>query len=203
MLSLRGRSDFFRLLLPKEFLYKDIEIKYGEILKAKKGIFIRPIDYLNESIQRVQVLGFNDAAFLQQQPRMGTVPTIDKDRVDQNQFLYPNTEEAYRAPMSPIGLSDKTLNIEFRHELGFLNYFMIYENFWYMYSRDMKWSDMMHNLSVDIFNEIGEVYCKINLIDPIMNGMDMLDLDFTRPVAQSQSFKVEFKYSDINFTFIY
>ena len=122
MLSLRGRSDFFRLLLPKEFLYKDVEIKYAEILKAKKGIFIRPIDYLNESIQRVQVLGFNDAVFLQQQPRMGTVPTINKDRVEQNQFLYPDTEEAYRSPMSPVGLSDKTLNIEFRQELGYLNY---------------------------------------------------------------------------------
>ena len=202
MLSLKGRSDFFRLLLPKEFLYKDVEEKYTEILKSKKGIFIKPIDYLNESIQRVQVLGFNDAVFLQQQQRTGT-PTIDKSRIEQNKFLYPSTDEAYRSPVSPIGLSDKTLNIEFRHELGYLNYFMIYENFWYMYSRDMKWSEMMHNLSVDIFNEIGEVYCKINLIDPFMNGMDMLDLDFTRPVAQSQSFKVEFKYSDIDFKFIY
>ena len=174
-----------------------------EILKSKKGIFIRPIDYLNESIQRVQVLGFNNASYLQQQPRVGTKPAINPERVQENEFLHPATEEAYRAPTAPTGLSDKTLNIEFRHELGYLNYLMIYENFWYMYSRDMQWSDMMHNLSVDIFNEIGEVYCKINLIDPIMNGMDMLDFDFTQPVAQSQSFKVEFKYSDFDFSFIY
>lgn len=202
MFTLKGRQDGFRLLLPKEFLYRDIEIKYAEILKQKKGFFVNPIDFINESIQRVQVLGFNEAAFMgQQQTRTGT-PTFNYNRIEQNEFQYPATEEAYRAPTSPIGLTDKTLNIEFKHQLGFLNYFMICENFWYMYSRDMKYSDMMHNIYIDIFNEIGEVYCKINLIDPIINGMDMLSLDFTQPVAQSQSFKVEFKYSNFEFKFL-
>ena len=202
MFTLKGRQDGFRLLLPKEFLYRDIEIKYAEILKQKKGFFVNPIDFINESIQRVQVLGFNEAAFMgQQQTRTGT-PTFNYNRIEQNEFQYPATEEAYRAPTSPIGLTDKTLNIEFKHQLGFLNYFMIFENFWYMYSRDMKYSDMMHNIYIDIFNEIGEVYCKINLIDPIINGMDMLNLDFTQPVAQSQSFKVEFKYSNFEFKFL-
>ena len=32
--------------------------------------------------------------------------------------------------------------------------------------------------------------------------MDMLSLDYTQPVAQSQSFKVEFKYSNFDFEFI-
>ena len=202
MLGLKGRADGFRLLLPKEFLHKDIEAKYAEILQKKKGFFVNPIDFLNESIQRVQVLGFNEAAYTnQQQQRTGT-PTFDFRRYEQDAFPYPATEEAYRSPASPIGLTDKTLNIEFRHELGYLNYFMVFENFWYMYSRDMKYSDMMHNIYVDIFNELGEVYCKINLIDPIINGMDMLSFDFTQPVAQSGSFKVEFKYSNFEFKFL-
>lgn len=202
MFNLKGRADGFRLLLPKEFLYKDIEAKYAEILKQKKGFFVNPIDFLNESIQRVQVLGFTDGAFMdQRQTRTGT-PTFNLNRVDQNAFQYPSTEEAYRSPAPPIALTDKTLNIEFRHQLGYLNYFMIFENFWYMYSRDMRYSDMMHNIYVDIFDEIGQVYCKINLMDPMMNGMDMLSLDFTQPVAQSQSFKVEFKYSNFEFKFL-
>ena len=79
---------------------------------------------------------------------------------------------------------------------------MIFENFWYMYSRDLNYSDIVHNFYIDIFNEIGEVYCKIQLMDPIINGMDMLDFDFTQPVAQSGSFKVEFKYSNFSLNFI-
>lgn len=203
MLSLRGRRDNFRLLLPKEFLYKDIEEKYAIILQEKKGMFVNPIDYINETIQRVQVLGFQEAAFTgQQQPRVGTQPMIKPWRQRANEFQYPSTDVAYRSPVSPIALTDKTLNIEFRHTLGFLNYFIIFENFWYMYSRDMNYSDMMHDIFIDIFNEIGEVYCKLHIIEPQINSMDMLDLDFTQPVAASQSFKVEFKYSNFEFQFI-
>lgn len=201
MLGLKGRKDGFRLLLPKEFLYKDIEAKYSEILKQKKGYFRKPIDFINESIQRVQVLGFTNAFIEQQQQRTGT-PTIKMNRTEENAFPYPASENVYRSPVSAASLMDKTLNIEFRHSLGYLNYFMLFENFWYIYSRDMKYSDICHQFYVDIFNEIGEVYCKIELVDPIISGMDMLDLDFTQPVAQSSSFKMEFKYSDFNFKFI-
>lgn len=202
MFTLKGRKDAFRLLLPKEFLYKDIEEKYSKILQDKKGYFYSPIDFLNESIQRVQVLGFNEAAFMNQQQMKTGYPIINQNRIEQNEFPYPATEEVYRSPASGIGLFDKTLNIEFKHQLGYLNYFMIFENFWYMYSRDLNYSDIVHNFYIDIFNEIGEVYCKIQLMDPIINGMDMLDFDFTQPVAQSGSFKVEFKYSNFSLNFI-
>ena len=201
MLSLRGRKDNFRLLLPKEFLYRGIEEKYAEILQKKKGIFVNPIDYINETIQRVQVLGFQEAAFLQQQYKTG-YPIVKDNRIRENEFPYPATEESYRAPQSALGLLDKTLNIEFRHTLGYLNYFMIFENFWYMYSRDLSYDEMMHDLYVDIFNEIGEIYCKIHIIDPIINGMDMLDFDYTQPIAASGSFKLEFKYSNLEFNFL-
>ena len=40
------------------------------------------------------------------------------------------------------------------------------------------------------------------LYDPVMEGMDMLDLDFTQTVAQSQTFRVVFKYGNIDFEFI-
>ena len=202
MFTLKGRKDAFRLLLPKEFLYKDIEEKYSIILKEKKGFFYSPIDFLNESIQRVQVLGFQNSAFYEQQQMRTGYPLINQNRMAQNEFPYPATEEVYRSPAPGIGLLDKTLNIEFKHQLGYLNYLMIFENFWYMYSRDLNYSDMVHNFYVDIFNEIGEIYCKIQLMDPIINGMDMLDFDFTQPVAQSGSFKVEFKYSNFSLNFI-
>ena len=32
--------------------------------------------------------------------------------------------------------------------------------------------------------------------------MDMLDFDFTQPIAQSQTFQVVFKYSNFDFQFI-
>ena len=51
-------------------------------------------------------------------------------------------------------------------------------------------------------HENGSIFAKIVLESPIVNGMDMLDFDYTQPIANSQTFKVEFKYSNVNFTFI-
>ena len=42
----------------------------------------------------------------------------------------------------------------------------------------------------------------IEIINPIISGMDMLSLDYTQPTAQSQTFKIEFKYSNIDYQFI-
>lgn len=201
MLALKGRQDGFRLLLPKDFLCKEIEEKYTNVLKEKHGVFKAPIDFLNETIQRVEVLGINNATIQQQQSSRGE-PLIKKDRVKENNFMYPSTDYNYRSEVSPIALTDRTVNIEFRHTLGFLNYFMVFENFWYMFSRDRTYKELFNRINVDILDEHGSIYCRIVLFDPLINGIDMLSLDYTQPVAQSQTFKVEFKYSNFDLEFI-
>ncbi len=201
MFGLKGRQDGFRLLLPKEFIVPEIEEKYSNILKEKHGYYLSPIDFINESIQKVEVMGFRDATVQQQQTQRGT-PTIDKNRIKQNNFLYQSAEYNYRAAVSPIALTDRTLNVTFRHSLGYLNYFLLFENFWYLFSRDEPYKDMPQQFNVDIINEIGSIYSRIVLYYPLMNGMDMLSLDYTQPVAQSQTFNIEFKYSNFDFQFI-
>ena len=203
MFALKGRQDGFRLLLPKDFLCQEIEEKYGKILNSKKSFYIKPIDFLNESIQKVQVLGFTNATIAQRQSSTGTqFFRFGEDRTSQNKFMFPSTDYNYRSPNSPIDLIDKTLNIEFRHTLGYLNYFMLYENFWYQFARDRQYKELPPNFNVDILNENGSIFGRIVLESPIVNGMDMLDFDYTQPIANSQTFKVEFKYSNINFDFI-
>ena len=100
MLALRGRQDNFRLILPKDFLCKEIEEKYSNVLKEKHGVFKSPIDFLNETIQRVEVLGFTDATIQQQQSSRGE-PLIKPDRIKQNNFMYPSTDYNYRSEVSP------------------------------------------------------------------------------------------------------
>ena len=58
------------------------------------------------------------------------------------------------------------------------------------------------NINLDWFNQNGEVYAKIVFQEPIINGMDMLDFDYTQPVAQSGTFKVEIKYGNFDYQFI-
>ena len=201
MFSLKGRQDGFRLLLPQEFICDEINDKYAKILQNQKSFFTKPIDFLNESIQSVQVLGFSDGTVNQPQPGIGH-PLIDPNRVKQNKFLHTATDFTYRSEVNPLQLIDKTLNITFRHTLGFLNYFLLFENFWYLYSRDKQYKDISFTFNIDIINQNGQVYSKIVLYDPIIHGIDMLDLNYTKPVAESQTFTVIFKYSNIDYQFI-
>ena len=203
MFSLKTPKNRYRIILPKEFICPEIEEKYTEILRSKKSFFMTPIDFLNETIQKVQVLGFDNGTFLdQRQPSFGDKPLIDPKRIDENSFLYPAGESTYRAVDSPINLIDRTLNLTFRHTLGFLNYFMLFENFWYQYSRDRIYRDLQYEFSIDIMNEIGEVYSRIVLETPLVHSMDMLDFDFSQPIGAYESFNVTFKYTNFDFQFV-
>lgn len=201
MFGLKGRQDGFRLLFPKEFLVPEIEEKYTKILAEKHGYYLTPIDFINESIQKVNVLGFQNATVQQQQSSRGE-PTLNDMRVEQNKFLYAATDYNYRNGVSPISLTDRTFNVTFRHSLGYLNYFILFENFWYQFSRDMKYDNLIQQLYIDIMNERGSIYSRIALYYPLINSMDMLDLDYSQPIAQSQTFNIEFKYSNFDFEFI-
>lgn len=203
MFGLKGRQDGFRLLFPKEFICKEIEEKYEKILKERVSFYTTPINFLNETIQKVQVLGFNNATFQQKQSSRGEqFIHLNTNREQENNFMFPATDYNYRSAVSPLELFDRTLNVEFKHTLGYLNYFMLFENFWYQFTRDREYKELIPKLSIDIMNEQGSIYARIVLDSPIIHGMDMLDLDYTQPVAQSQTFKVEFKYSNLDFQFI-
>ena len=201
MLGLRSRKDGFRLLFPKEFIPQEIEEKYTNVLRAKHGHFITPIDFLNETLQSVDVFGFNNATVQQPQPGTG-LPVMNQNRIKQNAFMHPISDFSYRSNINPITLIDKTLNVVFKHTLGYLNYFLLFETFFYQYSRDMEYNDLIGNLNVDIFDEHGNVYSRIVLIKPLINAMDMLSFNFAQPVASSETFKVEFKYSNFDLQFI-
>lgn len=198
MLALRSRQNGYRLLLPKNFICEELQEKYTNILCEKHSFFVTPIDFINETIQQVELLGFNDATIMQQQTKTGK-PLIRQERVEQNAFQYPSTDFNYRKDVSPLSLVDRTLNIQFRHTVGYLNYFMLFENFWYMYSRDRAYDEMCHEFNIDLLNENGVIYSRVVIQDPMINSMDMLQFDFSQPVAQSQVFKVEFKYSNFDY----
>lgn len=201
MFTLNARQDLFRLTLPDDFIAEEINEKYSKIINDNKSFVRRPIDFLNETIQSVQVLGFVEGTVQQQQSGKG-YPVIHNDRKLENQFLHTSTDYNYRSEKNPLALIDKTLNIYFRHTLGFLNYFLMFENFFYLYSRDRKYQELSDQIPIDIMNNRGEVYSRILVIDPIINSIDMLDLNYNAPNETMSTFKVEFKFSNIDYQFI-
>lgn len=199
MFTLRGRKDNFRLILPKEFICDELVEKYTKVLQDKHSFIVNPIDFVNETIQGVEVLGFTDSTVTQMQTFRGT--NFSK-REQENNFLHTTSDVNYRSEKNPIALIDKTLNVKFRHTLGYVNYFLLFENFFYLYMRDTKYEDIVPNFFIDILDNIGNIYSRIEIIHPIINSIDMLSLDYTQPIAQSDTFTVQFKYSNLDFQFI-
>ena len=200
MHTLQSKRDGFRLLLPDDFLVEEIKEKYSIILQKNKHFVYRPIDFLNETIQKVEVFGFNNAAVEQSQQTSG-YPIRNPNRIEANMFPIGGSSFQYRNTISPIALTDRTLNIEFRHTLGYINYMMILENFMYLYTRDTRSDKLFQHIYIDIINQIGEIYATIRIDDPIINAMDMLSFDYSQPVAQSGTFKIEIKYSNFDYEF--
>lgn len=198
MMTLKGKQDNFRLLLPDDFICEEINEKYSKILKDRHSFYTRPIDFVNETIQSVEVLGFSNATVIQQQPGVNN----DAFKIAKHKMMYPDSEYNYRAAVNPLTLIDKTLNINFRHTLGFVNYFILFENFFWQYDRDTQYKNLPDQFSIDIMNQNGSIYSKVVIEKPIINGMDMLSMNYTQPIASSQTFKVEFKYSNIDYCFI-
>ena len=61
---------------------------------------------------------------------------------------------------------------------------------------------MRLEFTVDLLDNNEKVYSRIVIKDPIIDGIDMLDFDYTQPVAESGTFNVIFKYSNIDYQFI-
>jgi len=200
-MNLKSKQDAFKLIIPDKFICDEIKDKYAKIIQDQKSFAYKPIDFLNETIQSVQILGFVDSTVQQQQPARGK-PLIDPNRKEENRFMHTQSDYTYRSEKNPIALIDKTLNVYFRHTLGFVNYFLLFENFFYQYSRDREYKELSESFTIDILNNLGEVYSRIVIYDPIINAIDMLDLNYSQPIAQSQTFKVEFKYSNLDYQFL-
>lgn len=201
MLSLKGRQDTWRLLFDTDFIPEEIREKYTKVLLNRKSFISDPASFISETVQKIQLLGFSSATYAQQQGTRGE-PVRDQNRIEENNMMGGMDEVQYRSVASPIQIIDKTINVQFRMSQGYLNYFILFESFFYKYCKDTTSGELDKHFAIDIYNEFGEIYARIILYNPVIDSMDMLDLDFTQPVATSQTFQVSFKYSNIDFQFI-
>ena len=201
MLSLKGRQDTWRLLFDTDFIPEEIREKYTKVLLNRKSFISDPSSFISETVQKIQLLGFSSATYTQQQGTRGE-PVRDQNRVEENNMMGGMDEVQYRSVASPVQIIDKTINVQFRMSQGYLNYFILFESFFYKYCRDTSSGELDKHFAIDIYNEFGEIYARVILYNPVIDSMDMLDLDFTQPVATSQTFQVSFKYSNIDFQFI-
>ncbi len=194
MLSLSPRFDLFQLNLPKDFLPTEVEDKYMKILKQGPGVVRTPIDYLNESIQGVNIPGISNLVIQQQQHEYNP----SKLRMNHTN-VEPSHDINYLSSSNPLEKIDKDFKITFRINQGLYNYFMLYETIFYRYVKqyDIRPCDPVFLLN--ILAEDGTIISRIKLKDVYIDGIDGLEFNYNKVERDSGTFDVTFKFNNIDF----
>lgn len=200
-LSLSPRYDLFRVMFDKTFLTKEVTDKYQSVIDRHSNIIITPIDYLNESIQGFHLPGLSELIIDQQQHGHNGHNGVRTREHGKGQGVEPSKAQHYISPANTLSLIEDVITITFRMNVGLYNYFMLYET---LLSKQSKAPAIQpdDDLIIFLLNELGEVVCKITLRDIMVEGLDGLDLNYSRAERQSETFDLRLKFNDISFDFV-
>lgn len=202
MLSLSPRADLFGFKFPKDFLPKEINDKYTNLLNKKdKSVIRNAIDYLNESIQSVSFPGLSD--LLVEQTQHSKHPENHNKQIGLNGVRV-NVEPARNnntySPANILSQINGEFTVTLRKNQGLYNYFMIYESIFHKvlkeYANVTKPDDFFE---IDILEESGEIFAKVKLFQPRIDGIDGLEFSFNKLERQTETFDIKFKFNNIDF----
>lgn len=194
MLSLSPRYDLFKFELPKTFLPKEVTEKYQKLLAAT-GVVSKPIDYLNESIQGINIPGISDLTIDQTQHSKNSISGLGKINVE------PSRSNTYKSPANPLDKINKEITITFRYNQGFYNYFMLYETIFWKFCKPTNYpnEDVLY---IDLLDEDGRVNSRVKYMDCIIDSIDGLDFTYSKIERDAGTFNVTFKFNNIDFVYL-
>lgn len=202
-LSLSPRYDLFRVMFDKTFLPDEVTEKYQQLLDIKSNVVTTPIDYLNESIQGIHFPGISDLIVDQQQHgHNGYNGLSRRESPLVGQGVEPAKNQKYVSAANTLNLLEDTITVTFRMNVGLYNYFMLYESILIKQSKAPA-IQPDDNLIIYLNNDLGEVVCKVTLIDILCDSLDGLDLSYSRAERQNETFDVRLKYNNIKFEFVF
>lgn len=197
MLSLSPRYDLFKFSFPKDFLPQELQDKYNDILSKNQGVITNCVDYLNESIQGVNMPGISDILVTQEQPgeQNSIVRTSNKISVE------PKHDMVWMSAGNPLEKIGKEFKVTFRFNQGLYNYFMLYETIFYrMCKPELHPADKV--LYIEILDETGKITARIKFYDVNIDGIDGIEFNYNKIERDAGTFDVNFKFNNIDFEFV-
>ena len=202
MLSLSPRYDLFKFSLPKDFLPKEIEEKYTNILSKNTAVLSTPIDYLNESIQGVSFPAISDLNVSQEQHGSNS---IVRSNINENGLgkinVEPKHDITHVSPENPLEKISKEFKGTFRLNQGFYNYFMLYETIFYKICKPLR-NGPIPVLFIDLMGSSGKVNARVKFIDCYLDGIEGLEFDYSKVERNAGTFDITFKFNNIDFDLI-
>lgn len=202
MLSLNPRYDLVKFKFPKDFLPEDVEEKYAKFLSRETAVINSPIEYLNESIQRLTIPGITDLVITQMQHGSNDISTKQKtsSKALGKINVEPKTDISYKTTENPLDKITKEFKVTFRHNQGYMNYFMLFESIFYRACKPLN-HPCDPVFTIELLSETGTIIAVIKLTDVFIDGIDGIELDYSKTDRQADTFDVTFKFNNIDYEF--
>lgn len=161
----------------KNFFYPAIKEKYNLYLNKLPIPYGDITDYVNSTIQTITFPS----------PSLGTV----------EQTLTLGKKRSWKNSVNPNDLFTKEFTVSFKHEDGYLNYFILFEQF-NRYIDFTNKDEFLPDLSVQILDSFGNVIMSVFMQEVIMTGLSELTLSYSSVNPDFKTFDVTFQFNWIN-----
>lgn len=175
---LNSRNNLFNFRFPRTFIPKEVADKYRKYLNRMPGnIITEPIDFINYSIQGVQLPGINFDP-ISQAPNDGTI--------------------TYHRGAIPIqNTIERQFTVEMQLLDGYINYWIMQDTLLYYYSRAKK-EPFINDLKLQILDAEGIHIMSAVFEKPILNSISDLELNMSSNIADFNTFSLNFFYNKFN-----
>lgn len=172
---LNGTENLFEFHFPKRFMPKEISDKYrGYLNRIPGNILENPLDFINYTIQSINLPGMGYDAIEQQQK--------------------PGRKIQYRSTVPTQELFDKELTVTFQLVDGYINYWMMMDILNYYYAFDTK-QHFLDDLNIRMLDSEGHSIVTARIMSPIIKNISELSMSFASNVADFTTFDITIGYN--------
>lgn len=203
MLSLSPRYDLFRFMIPRDYIPEYLIEKYNKILSHTSGVLTNAVDYLNESIQGVNIPGISDIIHEQSQISFNSIRRDNRGSTGLGRIniepSHPNMTYNSENPLSKI---EHEITIKFRLNQGFYNWCLLYE---VLLARVMKPELYEHEnemFEIELLNELGTPTTIFKMYQPKISGLDGIEFDYSKTERQMDTFTATITFNNVDIDFI-
>lgn len=201
-LSLSPRYDLFVFKFHKDWFPQPILEKYAKMISQNQSVTLDPVDYVNESISGISFPGISDLNISQQQTSTNQGkghPGVGIGKLRRE----PVHENAYFSPDNILSKIENTFTVTFRRNAGLYNYFLLYETILWKYDKRTISTEGNNDLfQVYILDDTGCITAKIELKQPLPQGIEGVDFSYDKVERQGDTFTVTFTFNNIDYMFL-
>ena len=175
---LNSRNNSYDFRFPRKFIPDEVVEKYKKYLnKVPGGLLAEPIDFVNYSIQGVNIPGIS----------FDPVTQADND----------GTTRYHRGAVPIQNTIQREFTVTFQLLDGFINYWIMMDTLLYYYARTTK-EPYIEPFTLRILDAEGASVAYMQFEKIIMNSINELNLTMSENVADFATFEVNFFYNKLN-----